>query len=93
MQVFLGDLIWFIYQIAAPGKSRSIDKKKVNALRVKVRQLQERNKRLQRRLQRQRQMRTGAEVVKSVRVHVSPAVAALVEAQLRLSIVSRFGRR
>ncbi|CAN7990206.1 unnamed protein product [Ixodes pacificus] len=62
----------------SPGKSGSIDKKKVNALRAKVRQLQERNKRLQRRLQRQRQMRTVAEVVESVRVHVSPAVAALV---------------
>lgn len=62
-------------------------------LRAKVRQLQERNKRLQRRLQRQRQMRTVAEVVESVRVHVSPRVAALVEAQLRMSNVSRFGQR
>ncbi|KAM7300083.1 uncharacterized protein ISCGN_020647 [Ixodes scapularis] len=34
----------------SPGKSRSIDKKKMNAMRAKVRQLQERNKRLQRRL-------------------------------------------
>ncbi|CAN7939982.1 unnamed protein product [Ixodes pacificus] len=34
----------------SPGKSGSIDKKKVNALRAKVRQLQKRNKRLQRRL-------------------------------------------
>lgn len=93
MQVFLGDLIWVICQIAAPGKSRSINKKKMNALRAKVRRLQERNKRLQRRLQRQRQMRTVAEVVESVRAHVSPAVAALVEAQLRMSNVSRFGRR
>ncbi|KAM7304007.1 hypothetical protein ISCGN_013907 [Ixodes scapularis] len=61
-------------------------------LRAKVRQLQERNKRLQRRLQRQRQMRTVAEVVESVRVHVSPCVAALVEAQLRMSNVSRLAR-
>ncbi|KAM7281643.1 hypothetical protein ISCGN_006007, partial [Ixodes scapularis] len=68
----------------------SIDKK-VNALRAKMRQLKECNKRLQRRLQRQRQM-TVAEVVESVRVHVSPAVAALVEAQLRMSNVGRFGR-
>ncbi|KAG0419405.1 hypothetical protein HPB47_004137, partial [Ixodes persulcatus] len=69
----------------SPSKGRSIDKKKVNALRAKERQLQERNKSLQRRLQRQRQMRTVAEVVESVRVHVPPAVAALVEAQLRMS--------
>ncbi|KAM7304306.1 uncharacterized protein ISCGN_014206 [Ixodes scapularis] len=49
----------------SPGKSGSIDKKEVNTLRTKVRQLQERNKRLKRRLQRQRQMRTVAEVVES----------------------------
>ncbi|KAM7293810.1 uncharacterized protein ISCGN_023393 [Ixodes scapularis] len=66
-------------------KSRSIDNEKVNALRAKVQQLQERNKRLQKRLQRQLQMKTVAEVAGRVRVHVSPPVAALVEAQLRMS--------
>ena len=39
-----------------------------------------------------RQMRTVAEVVESIRVHLSPAVAALVEAQLRMRDVSGFGR-
>ncbi|XP_040355081.1 uncharacterized protein LOC115322190 [Ixodes scapularis] len=77
----------------ASSKARSTDKRKMDALRAKVRQVREQNKRLQRRLQRQRQMRTVAEVVESVRIHVSPAVAALVEAQLRMRDVSRFGRR
>ncbi|KAG0440659.1 hypothetical protein HPB47_016229 [Ixodes persulcatus] len=65
-------------------KGRRIDKRKMDTLRAKLRQIQQRNKRLQRRLQRQRQMRTVAEVFESIRVHVSPAVAALVEAQLRM---------
>ncbi|XP_077551786.1 uncharacterized protein LOC144165987 [Haemaphysalis longicornis] len=51
------------------------------------------NRRLQARLQRQRQALTVQEVVRSVRSHVYPAVAELVEAQLRMNNVSRFGRR
>ncbi|KAM7309410.1 uncharacterized protein ISCGN_013041 [Ixodes scapularis] len=55
----------------ASSKARSTDKRKMDALRAKVRQVREQNKRLQRRLQRQRQMRTVAEVVESVRIRFS----------------------
>lgn len=66
---------------------------KLETLRAKLRQLRKCNKRLQQRLQRRRHMLTVTEIVERVRSLVSPAVAALVEAQLKMSNTSRFGRR
>ncbi|XP_049269003.1 uncharacterized protein LOC119382217 [Rhipicephalus sanguineus] len=76
-----------------PCTSHRDVRRKTKELKAKLRKQRDLNRRLQARLQRQRQALTLGEVVRSVRSHVSPAVAALVEAQLRMNNVSRFGRR
>ncbi|KAG0442899.1 hypothetical protein HPB47_015503 [Ixodes persulcatus] len=73
--------------------TRTEGKGKMDVLRAKLRQLRKHNKRLQQRLQRRRHMLTVTEIVESVRSLVSPAVAALVEAQLMISNASEFGGR
>ncbi|XP_040074929.1 uncharacterized protein LOC120847054 isoform X1 [Ixodes scapularis] len=73
--------------------TRTEGKGKMDVLRARLRQLRTHNKRLQQRLQRRRHMLTVTEIVESVRSLVSPAVAALVEAQLKMTNASRFGRR
>ncbi|KAL1449387.1 hypothetical protein MTO96_028129 [Rhipicephalus appendiculatus] len=63
-----------------PCTSHRDVRRKTKELKAKLRKQRDLNRRLQARLQRQRQALTLGEVVRSVRSHVSPAVAALVEA-------------
>ncbi|KAM7313402.1 hypothetical protein ISCGN_003267 [Ixodes scapularis] len=72
--------------------TRTEGKGKMDVLRARLRQLRKHNKRLQQRLQGRRHMLTVTEIVESVLSLVSPAVAALVEAQLKMTNASRFGR-
>ncbi|KAM7290584.1 hypothetical protein ISCGN_027201 [Ixodes scapularis] len=69
--------------------ARTEGKGKMDVLRAKLRQLRKHNKRLQQRLQRRRHMLTVTEIVERVSGLESPAVAALVEAQLKMSNASR----
>ncbi|XP_072143639.1 uncharacterized protein [Dermacentor andersoni] len=69
------------------------ERRPLQKLRAKLRQLRNRNKSLQRLLLQRRRMKTTAELVDSLREHLTPAVAAFVEAQLKMHNVSRFGRR
>ncbi|KAM7282696.1 uncharacterized protein ISCGN_002820 [Ixodes scapularis] len=73
--------------------TRTEGKGKMDVLRARLRQLRKHNKRLQQRLQRRRHMLTVTEIVESVRSLVSPAVAALVEAQLKMTNASRTSQR
>ncbi|KAH9371642.1 hypothetical protein HPB48_022424 [Haemaphysalis longicornis] len=68
-----------------PCSSHRDVRRKTKELKAKLRKQRDLNRRLQARLQRQRQALTVQEVVRSVRSHVSPAVAELVEAQLRMN--------
>ncbi|XP_049520509.1 uncharacterized protein LOC125944227 [Dermacentor silvarum] len=79
--------------VGAPCTSESEARRKTKELKKKLWKQRDFNRRLQRRLQRKRQALTIEEIVRSVRLHVSPPVAALLEAQLRMKNVSRFGRR
>lgn len=83
----------FCFSLAGSCATRTKGKGKMDMLRAKLRQLRKHNKRLQQRLQQRRHMPTVTEIVETVRRPVSPAVAALVEAQLKMSNASRFGRR
>ncbi|KAL1473772.1 hypothetical protein MTO96_038483 [Rhipicephalus appendiculatus] len=76
-----------------PCTSHRDVRRKTKELKAKLREQRDLNRRLQARLQRQRQALTLGEVVRSVRSHVSPAVAALVEAQLRMNNEVGFGGR
>ncbi|KAL1472961.1 hypothetical protein MTO96_039040 [Rhipicephalus appendiculatus] len=76
-----------------PYTSHHDVRRKTKEVKVKLWKQRDLNRRLQANLQRQRQALKLREVVRSVRSHVSPAVAALVEAQLRMKDVSRFGCR
>ncbi|XP_077507364.1 uncharacterized protein LOC144117403 [Amblyomma americanum] len=69
------------------------ERRPLQKLRAKLRQLRNRNKRLQGLLLQRRRMKTTAELVDSLREHLTPAVASFVEAQLKMHNVSRFGRR
>ncbi|KAH7980462.1 hypothetical protein HPB49_016341 [Dermacentor silvarum] len=68
----------------SPCTSESEARRKTKELKKKLRKQRDFNRRLQRRLQRKRQALTIEEIVRSVRLHVSPPVAALLEAQLRM---------
>ncbi|KAH6920971.1 hypothetical protein HPB50_028040 [Hyalomma asiaticum] len=72
-------------RVEVPCTSHRDVRRKTKELKAKLRKQRDLNRRLQARLQRQRQALTLEEVVRSVRSHVSPAVAALVEAQLRMN--------
>ncbi|KAH7960083.1 hypothetical protein HPB49_016823 [Dermacentor silvarum] len=76
---------------AAPQVPESEARRKTKELKKKLWKQRDFNRRLQRRLQRKRQALTIEEIVRSVRLHVSPPVAALLEAQLRMKNVSRYG--
>ncbi|KAM7287886.1 uncharacterized protein ISCGN_031577 [Ixodes scapularis] len=67
-------------------------KGKMDVLMAKLRLLRKHNKRLQQRLQRRRHMLTVTEIVESVRSVVSPAVAALAQAQLKMTNSSSPGQ-
>ncbi|XP_065311743.2 uncharacterized protein [Dermacentor albipictus] len=69
------------------------ERRPLQKLRAKLRQLRNRYKRLQGLLLQRRRMKTTAELVDSLREHLTPAVAAFVDAQLKMHNVSRFGRR
>ncbi|KAH7979697.1 hypothetical protein HPB49_010614 [Dermacentor silvarum] len=71
-------------RVEAPCTSQSEARRRTKELKKKLRKQRDFNRRLQRRLQRKRQALTIEEIVRSVRLHVSPPVAALLEAQLRM---------
>ncbi|KAH7933660.1 hypothetical protein HPB49_015121 [Dermacentor silvarum] len=74
----------------SPCTSESEAWRKTKELKKKLRKQRDFNRRLQRRLPRKRQALTIEEIVRSVRLHVSPTVAALLEAQLRMKNVDTF---
>lgn len=78
-------------QDLSPASSN--ERQPLQKLRAKLRRLRDRNKRLQGLLLQRHCMKTTAELVESLREYLPPAVAAFVEAQLKMRNGSWFGRR